>query len=127
MSIAAEIEAGIQEAVDATGGSLTVRIARKGTRTGPAHAPTFGTDTFFDCVALVSSFKAKDRANTLIEAGDVKVLVGSVTLTIEPTTADRIEINGKMHDIVEVMPLRPSGDDLMYTIAARLLTGGTRT
>jgi len=82
----------------------------------PWDAPG-GEPEQFTIPAIVGSFKRGLVDGTLIRATDKRVMLASEG--IEPTTADKVVIGGITHAIVSVMPLAPSGVDLMYEVQAR--------
>jgi hypothetical protein len=65
-------------------------------------APGPSTTVDYPCKGMVDTFSAYERTNTLIAAGDVKVLVLAATLDIAPTTADKVSIRGTEYAIVDV-------------------------
>lgn len=79
-------------------------LTRTTTTDGPAWDPGSGTTTTTDypCKAIEDSFSKYDLANSLIQAGDVKVIVLATTLEVEPTTADKITTRGVARSIVSV-------------------------
>ncbi len=61
-----------------------------------------------------------DVAGTLIKAGDVKVLVSTVGLTIRPTTVNSIvTAKGEVYSIVRVIALEPAGVPVIFDIIGR--------
>lgn len=65
-------------------------------------APGPSTPVAYQCKGLVDTYSAYERQNTLIAAGDVKVLILAATLDITPTTADKVTIRGTEYAIVDV-------------------------
>lgn len=69
------------------------------------------------CTIVRDTYSAVERAGTLIEEGDVKLLI-AVTAT-PPTTADRIEVQGVTYHLQSVDPIQPGPDVLLYQARAR--------
>lgn len=86
---------------------------------GDPWSPTPGTTTDHACTLVVTEYSVREREGTLIQARDKKVLVATEGLNIEPTEADQIVVQGQAMEIIDVAPLAPGGDVVMYTIQAR--------
>lgn len=115
--IAAEVAAGIREAAIATGdGELVVTFIRAGEATGPSYAPTFGPPTRHDATAILSNFTVRERESSLVALNDLKLLVANDGLTINPTTQDKIEVQGVEYQIKNIDPVKPGGVILMWSI-----------
>lgn len=71
------------------------------------------------CTAVLTDFSMSERATGLIESGDVKLLISTHGLSAAPETANRVQVGGNIYNVVNVMPLRPGGVDIMYTVQAR--------
>lgn len=70
------------------------------------------------CTVYRSNFSAEERAGTLIEEGDVNLLIA---VTDEPpTTADKIEIGGIAYNLQSVEAVYPGPDVLMYRARGRI-------
>lgn len=69
------------------------------------------------CMVVRDTYSAMERAGTLIEEGDVKLLI-AVTETA-PTTADEIEIQGETYHLQSVEPIQPGPDVLLYQARGR--------
>lgn len=71
---------------------------------GDPYDPGSGTTTTetFACQAFEDTYSTFERQNTLIQAGDVKVVVLATTLATTPTTADKITTRGVTRSIVSV-------------------------
>lgn len=116
--LAAEVAAAIAEGAAAVGdGPLVAYIVRKGEQTGPDYEPTYGPDVAFECNAIISSSVQRHQSQTVIEVGD-KNLFTSAPL-VAPTIADRVQVQGQIYQIVNVMPLQTGGVDLAFDILIR--------
>lgn len=89
------------------------RYAASGSPHDPTLTPTDYAATLFDDPDGWQG--AID--GTLVRMTDKKVIVS--VLAIQPTESDKIVIGGSEYEIVRVMPLSPSGVDVMWTIQAR--------
>ena len=69
---------------------------------GPAWDPGAPTETAHACKGLVDTYSAYERQNTLIQAGDVKVLLLATSLAITPTAGDKVTIRGVAYNIIDV-------------------------
>lgn len=122
-AVAADVAAGLLEA------GTTAAIIRDGVPTGPAYDPTPGVDITAPCTVAFDSFRASEIDGTMIQRGDVKVLMAVTGFAIAadkdgnnantPTPADRLLASGKQYAIIDVKPLRPGGVAVMWEIQAR--------
>lgn len=85
---------------------------------GDPWDPGSGVETTvtFPCQAFEDTYSIFERQNTLIQAGDVKVVVLATTLATVPTTADKITTRGVTRSIVSV-ERDPAG--ATFTLQAR--------
>ena len=69
------------------------------------------------CIVVRDTYSAMERTGTLIEEGDVKLLI-AVTDT-PPTTADRLEVQGVTYHLQSVDPIQPGPTVLLYQARGR--------
>lgn len=69
------------------------------------------------CVVIRDTYSAVERSGTLIEEGDVKLLI-AVT-QVPPTTADRLEVQGVTYALQSVEPVQPGPVVLLYQARGR--------
>jgi len=69
---------------------------------GDPWDPDPPTLTDHPCKGFVDSYRSLERAGTLIEASDVKVVIVAKTLAIGPSPADTVRVRGKRYSIVNV-------------------------
>lgn len=69
------------------------------------------------CTVVVSSYSALERAASLIEEGDVKLMIRA---DVTPTTADRIEIATATYALQSVRQINPGGTVLYYEAQGRV-------
>ncbi len=79
------------------------------------------TTTTFTCKAMIEQYGAGLRRDSLVNAGDVKVLVLAATLSTEPKPLDRITMTTGPHAGVtfSVVPSSTPGGDAVRTDPAR--------
>lgn len=115
--IAAEVLAGLQEAAAATGPAITFKLVQRGAATGDAHNPTPGAETEHTCTAILSDYKDGQIDGTLIQQGDTKALVG--TMSVVPEAGDAFFAGPVRYSVVRVKRVRPAGVDVMYQLQLR--------
>lgn len=71
------------------------------------------------CTLAVMRFSSNEIDGTRIRADDLKVYVSTSGLTIEPTTADKIVIDGQAYSIVNATPLKPAGVVVFHQLQCR--------
>jgi hypothetical protein len=101
--------------IEAAGVVYDLTVVRHVTTGGPAWDPTF-EDEPHPCRGWVDAWTDAEMLGSLVESGDVKIIVIVQSLDIQPTVADSITARGETFAIVSVMP-----DPAMatYTIQAR--------
>ena len=77
----------------------------QGTATDPADPPA-PTQVSYSCKAIEDTYSAGQRANGLVTADDVKILILAKTLAVSPLSGDRITIRGITRQVV---PMGTSG------------------
>lgn len=73
--------------------------------TSPPYSPWSpgpATSTAYACKGMVDTYTAFERSQTLIQQGDVKVLILAATLDVSPSTADKLSIRGTEYTVVAV-------------------------
>jgi hypothetical protein len=88
------------------------------TKTGPAYNPVSATVPHA-CQLAVVEYSNSERDGTLIMVGDKKAFVAVEGVTIEPTTADRLVIDGESHAIINVMSLKPGPVTVCWEMQVR--------
>jgi nucleoside-diphosphate-sugar epimerase len=86
---------------------------------GPAHNPGPSTTTSYPATLVALDYSDRERDGTLIQTGDRKVLISTAGLSITPTSADRIVIQGSRFEIVNLNPLDPAGTVVMWQVQVR--------
>lgn len=94
------------------------KIVRDGAPTGPAHDPQPGAAVEHDCFVVEVGYSLTNRSSTLIQAGD-KVGLISTEIDVTPVLSDRLKLGGVLHRIVDLSPLSPGGQVLLYEFVAR--------
>ncbi len=83
-----------------------------------------GTPTDHAVTGIITRFKLGDIDGTMVLRTDFKVLLSAVSpvtgLPITPPTVNMILIDGAdQYTIIDVVPLRPGGVDVIYTMQVR--------
>ncbi len=94
------------------------RLERDGAPTGPPHNPQPGTPTQHDCKAVELDYSLTNRDTTLVQQGDKLGLI-STAIDIAPTKDDRILLGGEPFQFIDLQPLSPGGQVLLYEFHAR--------
>ena len=115
LAIAAEVAAALREAGEAVGaGPLIVTLEKPGATTGPEWAPVAGTPTTHELVAIDQNIRHRDETGTLIGTSSRVLMVEAAGVV--PAKADRVQVRGVWHEIVDVMPEATGGVDLFYSL-----------
>lgn len=78
-----------------------------------------GDPVDYPCTLVVLDYTAQERAGSLIEQTDRKVLIAAKGLAIEPTNDDALVVGGDEYQIVTVMPLAPGPVSVLWEAQAR--------
>ena len=65
------------------------------------------------------SFRVENMDNSLIEKGDLVIGLPALDISIEPTTQDRIKIDGDTWSIIQVAPLFSGELAALYNLQVR--------
>ncbi len=98
-------------------GSYTVTIERPAAQPENPWDDPAGSPTSYTIRALIEEYRQDQIDGTLIRAGDRRVLLDPTV--IEPTTADRVVIDGDEYAIVRVQAEAPAGVPLLYMLQIR--------
>lgn len=98
---------------------FTAQFVREGAPTGPPHNPQPGAPTRHDCKMVETGYSLSNRNETLILAGDKVGIISTEGLTITPTKDDDLDIGGDVYHFVDLNPLRPGGQVLLFEFVAR--------
>lgn len=93
-------------------------LLRQGPPTGPPYAPVPGVDVPHPCRIVETGYSLTNRDATLVVAGD-KLGIISTDIDVVPALSDRIEIGGQQYHFLDVAPLSPGGQTLLYEFHAR--------
>lgn len=94
------------------------QIERDGAPTGPPHNPQPGAPTRHDCRVVETEYSLTNRDPTLVLQGDKLGLI-STAVDIVPTKDDRIVLGDEVYSLVDLQPLSPGGQVLLYEFHAR--------
>lgn len=94
-------------------------IRRTGAPTGPAYDPTPGATTDYPARFAMLDYKASEIDGTRILQSDRKVLLAPGTLSITPSTSDKVVAGSEVLSVVDVEFLSPAGTVVLYTLQCR--------
>ncbi|MBH1851932.1 hypothetical protein I5V61_06600 [Stenotrophomonas maltophilia] len=94
------------------------QLERDGAPTGPPHNPQPGEPTQHDCKVVELEYSLTDRDTTLVQKGDKLGLI-STAVDIDPNTGDRLLLGGQLYHFIDLQPLSPGGQVLLYEFHAR--------
>lgn len=109
----------------ATAERLIARFGAPATLTKPGEAddstypPTPGTPTDYACTAVKTEYAMSDRDGSNVRMSDVKLLVSTEGLSVEPANNDTITVAGRVYSVVNVDPLEPGPLTVMWTVQGR--------
>lgn len=118
MTIALEVAGALAEAATETAGSpLVATLIKSGENLGTARTPIYGAEMRHEGYCVVGSWMVSELQRSNVETTDTKLLLQALDVTPEP--ADRIEVQGVVYEIADLWALKPGGEVLMWTVAAR--------
>lgn len=94
------------------------QLERDGAPTGPPHNPQPGQPTRHDCKVVELEYSLTDRDTTLVQQGDKLGLI-STAVDIVPGKDDRLLLGGQLYHLIDLQPLSPGGQVLLYEFHAR--------
>ncbi|WP_313242157.1 hypothetical protein [Stenotrophomonas sp.] len=94
------------------------KLQRDGAPTGPPHNPQPGPATQHDSIVVEIEYSLTNRDATLVLQGDKLGLISTAT-DIVPTKDDGILLGGQLYHFIDVQPLSPGGQVLLYEFHAR--------
>ncbi len=110
--IAGEVDAGLSEV------GTPATLIQPGASTGPEYDPTPGTPVETTGTAVISKFRRSEIDGTLIQTGDLKILLTAQGMP-KPSTVDRLRIDGVEYAIVNVESVQPGAVPVLYTLQVR--------
>ncbi|MDV3469012.1 hypothetical protein RZA67_09750 [Stenotrophomonas sp. C3(2023)] len=93
-------------------------LQRDGAPSGPPHNPQPGPATQHACTVVDLDYSLTNRDAALVLKGD-KLGLMSIAIDIEPSKDDRILLGGVPYNFVDLQPLSPGGQVLLYEFHAR--------
>ena len=94
------------------------QLERDGAPTGPPHNPQPGPATLHDCRVAELDYSLTDRDATLVLKGDKLGLI-STAVDIQPGKDDRLLLGGRFYHFIDLQPLSPGGQVLLFEFHAR--------
>jgi len=93
---------------------FSVTLEKRGATTGPEWAPVAGTPVLHSLTAVDQNIQHRDETGALIGTSSRVLLVEATGIV--PAKADRVQVRGVWHEIVDVKPEAPGGVDLVYAM-----------
>ncbi|KGU41856.1 hypothetical protein [Xanthomonas citri] len=111
-----EMRAVAEELIEEFG--YTAHLQRAGAPTGPPHNPQPGPATQHACKVVELEYSLTNRDATLVLKGDKLGLISTAIDTV-PTLSDRIVLGNDLFTFIDLQPLSPGGQVLLYEFHAR--------
>lgn len=99
------------------GGEVTIRTVTPSaynTTTGAA-AETTSDNTIQGILEDVN----KREVNDLIQAGDKRLTIAAADVAAVPTTADRVVINARVHQVIRIATIEQNNEPITYELILR--------
>ncbi len=96
----------------------STQLQRDGAPTGPPHNPQPGPATQHACTVVELDYSLTNRDATLVLQGDKLGLISTAT-DIVPGKDDRIVLGGLTYNFIDLQPLSPGGQVLLFEFHAR--------
>lgn len=84
------------------------------------EAPLFGAFPETPVFVLNTKFSYHERASSLVQAQDKKVLLSTEGVTTAPTTEFKMRIGSTDYEIVSVDPLAPADTPILWKVHLRI-------
>ena len=94
-------------------------LVRAGAPTGTAWDPKPGAPVPHACKVVETRYSMLNRDATLVLQGDKMGVVSTEGLSIVPTKDDTMVLGGDEYYFVDLQPLQPGGQTLLYEFHAR--------
>lgn len=94
------------------------KLQRAGAPTGPPHNPQPGEPSQHDCTVVELEYSLTNRDTTLVQQGDKLGLI-SAAAAVEPLLSDQLLLGGQLYNFIDLQPLSPGGQVLLYEFHAR--------
>lgn len=94
------------------------QVERDGAPTGPDYNPQPGPPTRHACKVVELEYSLTNRDATLVLQGDKLGLI-STAIDIVPTKDDRVLLGGELYHFIDLQPLQPGGQAILYEFHAR--------
>ena len=96
----------------------STQLQRDGAPTGPPHNPQPGPATQHVCTVVELDYSLTNRDETLVLKGD-KLGLMSTAIDTAPGKNDRLVLGGVAYNFVDLQPLSPGGQVLLYEFHVR--------
>ena len=81
---------------------FAITVTRSTPGDGPVYDPGPPTYTDYPCQGFIDTYATQWADSSLIEAGDVKVVIVAKTLDIEPMPGDTVTARDKTYHVINV-------------------------
>lgn len=109
-----EIVADAAAAIEEVGFAAT--LLRPGVKSGPESNPTIGAPVQVPVTIIKISLDRLRRAGTLVEGTKAAYLLAAEGLSPEPSTKDKLSVDGMTKTVLEVSEVSPGNVDILYTL-----------
>jgi hypothetical protein len=99
------------------GGEVTIRTvvpSAYNTTTGAATEATSDTT-----IRGVLEDVNRREVNDLIQSGDRRLIIAAADVAAVPTTADRVVINSRVHQVIRVVTIEQNNEPITYELILR--------
>jgi hypothetical protein len=79
------------------------RTTRTAVSGAPAWDKTSATVAEYACRGMVDQYSDYKKANSLVKAGDRKILITATSLATEPVPGDEVTIRGETFKVIDVV------------------------
>lgn len=94
------------------------QLKRAGAPTGPAYDPQPAQPTLHSCTVVETEYSLTNRDATLVQKGDKLGLI-STAIDSAPLLSDQLMLADGTYNFVDLQPLSPGGQALLYEFHCR--------
>ena len=116
MSLYAQMAVAAEALLKKSGQTMTLVKSSVGAY-DPSTGSASATDTSYSVSGVSIAMPSKGIGVTSVERGDKKVIIQSGVA--EPTLSDSIIIGGVYHELLDVKPINPGGEVVIYILHCR--------
>jgi hypothetical protein len=90
-----------------------------GVQTDHDYNPRYAEPVVHPVTVVQGKFTKEYNQGTLVELGDIKFLVSTDGVTVDPTLANRLRVEGVTYQIVRIDPVSPGPTVVLWVVQAR--------